>query len=303
MKICSKCKEEKPLTREYFHKDKNQKDGFVGMCKVCKKKYYEENKEYITRMTRKYREENKEHYQENRKKYREENKERIAKKTKIYYEENKEELLEYRNKYYESNKEYILEQTKLYREGNKEHLKKRGKEYYQKNKERVAERSKQYHEDNREYILSKNREYYQDNKEQILEWNRQYNKENPHIARQGGQRRKARVEKLPYTLTVEEWDNLKLYFDNSCAYCGMAEEKHLKKFNEILHQEHFIALSNGGEYTHNNIIPSCKSCNSSKGNKDFFEWYPTYEFYNKDREKFILEYLSCKDNIHQLSIL
>ena len=49
-----------------------------------------------------------------------------------------------------------------------------------------------------------------------------------------------------------------------CAYCG--EEK-------ILHKDHFVPLSKGGEFTHNNVVPSCACCNVSKSNNDFFEWY------------------------------
>lgn len=243
MKVCSKCKIEKPATTEYFHKDKNKKDGFTGICKTCKKKYYEENKEYFTIVIKEYREENKEHYQEIRRNYLQENKEEIAIKL---------------NKNYEENKEYRLECRK---------------EYYKKNKEKV-----------RETI-------------------RQYSKENPHISRQYRQRRKALERKLPHTLTIEEWNNTKKYFNNSCAYCGITEAEHLKKHNEQLHQEHFIPISKDGEYTRNNIIPACKTCNGSKNNNDFFKWYSNYEFYDKGREKFILEYLGYKDNIQQLSIL
>ena len=46
--------------------------------------------------------------------------------------------------------------------------------------------------------------------------------------------------------------------------------------------------------TAKNIIPSCKRCNSSKSNKDFFEWYPQYEYYSKENENFILSYLGYK---------
>jgi hypothetical protein len=38
-KICSKCKEEKPLTTEYFTKKKISKDGFNFQCKICDNQY------------------------------------------------------------------------------------------------------------------------------------------------------------------------------------------------------------------------------------------------------------------------
>lgn len=69
-----------------------------------------------------------------------------------------------------------------------------------------------------------------------------------------------------------------------------------KECEEQLHQEHFIPVSDKGEHTINNIIPACRSCNSSKGNKNFFEWYPDYKHYDKKRENFILEYLNYMDD-------
>jgi 5-methylcytosine-specific restriction endonuclease McrA len=85
-------------------------------------------------------------------------------------------------------------------------------------------------------------------------------------------------------------------FDNKCAYCG--KEKPLA-------QDHFVPLSKGGEYTNNNIICSCKSCNSSKSDKDFFEWYPEQLFYSKEREAKILKYLNYdkKTQTQQLALI
>ena len=142
----------------------------------------------------------------------------------------------------------------------------------------------------RKYHLKQNKKYYKANKEQIKTQVAQYQKDNPHISRQANQRRKARKKEVLSTLTIKEWDKIKIYFNNSCAYCGMTEEEHLEELGQQLHQEHFVALSKGGAYTHNNIIPSCRNCNSSKNNTDFFEWYPKQESYSVKREKKILAY-------------
>ena len=77
-------------------------------------------------------------------------------------------------------------------------------------------------------------------------------------------------------------------FEYKCAYCG--EETDLEK-------EHFIPVSKDGDYTIENIIPACRKCNCSKYNSDFFEWYPTYEFYDTDREIHILKYLGYEEEI------
>jgi 5-methylcytosine-specific restriction endonuclease McrA len=73
MKVCTKCKEEKPL--EEFSKNSNSSDGRQYQCKVCKaayraskaadiaahrKVYYAANKEKIAAYSKKYAKENKE---------------------------------------------------------------------------------------------------------------------------------------------------------------------------------------------------------------------------------------------------
>lgn len=106
--------------------------------------------------------------------------------------------------------------------------------------------------------------------------------------------RRALKKDLPNTLTESQWENAKKQFDNKCAYCG--KEKPLE-------QDHFVALKNGGEYTHNNIIPACKNCNCRKSAKDFFTWYPKFKHYSKKRETKILKYLGYTNGIQQLSLI
>ena len=93
--------------------------------------------------------------------------------------------------------------------------------------------------------------------------------------------RKTPANKSVNLLDISEYSSDE-YFNNSCAYCGAKCE---------LEQEHFIPVTKGGEYTKNNIITACRSCNASKGNRDFDEWYKNKDFYNKDRENKIKQYL------------
>ena len=58
------------------------------------------------------------------------------------------------------------------------------------------------------------------------------------------------------TLTVNEWMETLEFFQWRCAYCG------LKEFEIV---EHFIPVSIGGGTTKSNCVPSCRSCNSHKG--------------------------------------
>ena len=170
--------------------------------------------------------------------------------------------------YREAHKEYVAYKKKQWREENREHIKEVSDRWYGKNKKYVIERNKAYRTQHR----SKNRK---EKKEQTPE-------ERLEKRRIIDQRREARKKLLPATLTEEQWEIIKQYFNNRCAYCG-------KKLP--LQQEHFIPLSKGGAYTHNNIIPACGQCNSHKHSKDFFEWYPGYRYYSKKREASILKFL------------
>jgi len=192
--------------------------------------------------------------------------------------------------YYQENKEYILERAKQHHKNNKEQK----QQYYHKNKEIIVERKKQYRQANKEYIAEYYKQYRRDNKEYIAECKRKHGQENPEKYAIKSQRRRARERKLDCTLTPEQWENIKEDFNHKCAYCGKEDK---------LVQEHFLPLSKGGEYTHNNIVPACRSCNSSKGAKMFSEWYPSYEHYSKKREKYLLQYLGYKGKQQQLSIL
>ena len=107
------------------------------------------------------------------------------------------------------------------------------------------------------------------------------------------QRRRAKKRDLPYTLTIEQWEAITLHFNHRCAYCGKSEE---------LTQDHFVAMSRNGEYTHNNIVPACKRCNFSKNDTSFFCWYPRQVFYSKKREAKILKFLHYQNGTQQLSL-
>ena len=62
-----------------------------------------------------------------------------------------------------------------------------------------------------------------------------------------------------------DWNSTKEYFSHRCAYCG--------KETELL-MEHAIPINKAqlGEHRLGNLVPSCASCNSNKGNKDFREF-------------------------------
>lgn len=270
MQKCSECGVVKELTFDNFGKAKQNKNGYKGQCKTCvqakSKIYREKNKERLNKQNREYNKNNKD-------------------KRKEYYEQNKEKIREYNKEYYHNNLDYFRESSKQYWEANRERLIIENREYYYENRDEIAVTAKKYQ--------MKHKERIKQHRKSLKEYNRQR-----------AQKRRAKIKKLPHSFTGEEWDKTLSDFDHSCAYCGMSQEEHRQKHNQPLHQEHFIPLYSGGEYTANNIIPSCQYCNFKKNNRDFFEWYPSYEHYDKEKEVFILKYLGYgKNKTQQLSIL
>lgn len=93
-----------------------------------------------------------------------------------------------------------------------------------------------------------------------------------------------------HTISKNEWLQCKLYFDNSCAYCGTTEKEHMLKFNQDLHKEH---VDHEGSNGIENCVPSCKKCNSSKSTHSLTDWYSEdNSIFNKDRELKIHKWLN-----------
>jgi len=174
----------------------------------------------------------------------------------------------------------------------------RDRKYYESNIEKKKGYDSIYRKQNKDRISKYLKVYYSKNKEKIFETNKLWRKNNPNthkeISRRAVQKRLAIKRKLPATFTKEQWTDCKKHFSDSCAYCGSKTK---------LEQDHFIPLSKGGEYTKDNIVPSCKKCNVTKSNHDFEFWYYEQPFYSKSREIKIFNYLGYKNNNQQLTLL
>lgn len=140
--------------------------------------------------------------------------------------------------------------------------------------------------------------YYKNNREKLAKQKKEYRKTDrwKKLKRFSNEKRRTNKLKLESNFTKQQWKNCIKHFNNSCCYCGNKVE--------IFSMDHFIPLSKGGEWTVNNIVPACMSCNSSKRANDFFKWYPKQEFYSKQREQKILKYLNYDNNhMQQLALL
>ncbi len=71
-------------------------------------------------------------------------------------------------------------------------------------------------------------------------------------------RRRTNLQNAKVDLTAAQWSAIKAAYRHRCAYCGLKKP---------LTQDHINPVILGGDHTASNIIPACRSCNSSKGGR------------------------------------
>ncbi len=76
-------------------------------------------------------------------------------------------------------------------------------------------------------------------------------------------RRKRRMGQAEHDLSSDQWSAL-LEAWGGCAYCGTDPSS--------LQKDCVLPLSRGGRYTLENIVPACRSCNTSKCNHEVTSW-------------------------------
>lgn len=158
----------------------------------------------------------------------------------------------------ENNRERYEEYHKIYEEERKNNPER-------KIKQKIASRKSYLR--HRIEILKKSRDRYWNNKEERRNWENnwiQNNRDKKRAAWKKWNNRKRSNSEISIGLSSDEWEQIKKDWNYCCAYCG-------KLFNDLT-QDHVIPLSKGGIDSIENIVPACKSCNSSKGNKDLKEW-------------------------------
>lgn len=268
-KVCFKCGRELPATTEYFYRRVDSgKESLKNACKECSKKH------------------DKEYYRQNQC--------QVKARHREYYSENKESISIHRKEHYANG-------------GGKE----RKAQYYQDNIQEIKAKRAEYRKENREKIRENMWKYYHErggkeqhklyriaNRPLINDlYNRYYHSDRGHaIIITIKNRRWSLQNKLLSTLTPEEWLDTLEYFDNSCAYCGTSEAD--------LHRDHVIPLSKGGFYVQSNLVPACKSCNSSKHANDMESWFRAQPFFSESRLKKIYKWTRLKPNsdIQQVSM-
>ncbi len=174
--------------------------------------------------------------------------------------------------YYKDNSKhdgYMLQCKKCKRE--------RVREYCKENPEIIKEQKlawkktpngkecdQRYYDNNREEINAKLRQRYADDPEGITSKLHHWRINNPEKAQaiidKGNAKRQERLASLSINdFDDDEWIELLILFNYRCAYCHRSDNR--------FDRDHIFPVSKGGPNTKSNIAPSCRSCNSRKGDK------------------------------------
>jgi 5-methylcytosine-specific restriction endonuclease McrA len=101
------------------------------------------------------------------------------------------------------------------------------------------------------------------NKGRLKTWNRELRLANQQRYALYRTQRRAKLAGALSTLTPVQWEAILELYGNSCAYCGKPGKMTV---------DHVVPVSRGGGTTPDNVVPACKSCNSSKGARTPQEW-------------------------------
>lgn len=112
------------------------------------------------------------------------------------------------------------------------------------------------------------RDWYKKHREKYREWGEKFRRDNPEYMKEKGKEyfhnRRSRLNGLPDGFSKDDWKNTLDTFGGLCGYCGREVER--------LARDHFIPVLLNGGYILGNIVPACRSCNSSKGHKSPEVW-------------------------------
>jgi 5-methylcytosine-specific restriction endonuclease McrA len=95
-------------------------------------------------------------------------------------------------------------------------------------------------------------------------------------------KRKRRLGLVVNDLSADEWEALKAAW-KGCAYCGAT--------NGPLQRDCVLAISRGGRYTVDNVVPACASCNMSKCNEEVTHWLRRKRL---DERTFLTRYIEIR---------
>jgi 5-methylcytosine-specific restriction endonuclease McrA len=88
-----------------------------------------------------------------------------------------------------------------------------------------------------------------------------------------------------HDLTDDQWVAIQTAWAG-CAYCGAT--------GVAMQRDCVLAISRGGRYTLDNVVPACRSCNTSKCNDEVTGWLRRKRL---DEQAFLLRYVAVRGEL------
>ncbi|MGV9802393.1 HNH endonuclease [Mycobacterium sp. NPDC003449] len=98
-------------------------------------------------------------------------------------------------------------------------------------------------------------------------------------------KRKRRLDRVVNDLTDEQWEAIQAAW-GGCAYCSTTEGP--------FQRDCVMAISRGGRYTVDNVVPACASCNASKCNDEVTGWLRRKRL---DERTFLTRYVDIRASL------
>lgn len=180
---------------------------------------------------------------------------------KARYPARRENRLIYLSNWRANNQDYIKQYRIDYYSINSVLLREKSMAWYWVNIDKAKATRKLYAIENKEYLAQIAQEWQRNNPEKVAARNKKYKTAHPEKVRESEAKRRALMyENGVYFIRHKELQ--KLYSDK-CFYCPEKEN---------IEADHVIAIKRGGVHGIGNLLPACRSCNGSKGEKTIMEW-------------------------------
>jgi 5-methylcytosine-specific restriction endonuclease McrA len=175
--------------------------------------------------------------------------ERVKKQKMENYWKHHDEIRARRKAHYWENRDELVAKTQEYKKAHRKELAAASREYYAAHREEQQPRHLIYSRTHREEASERQKKW-------IIAHPDTY-------AIHGAKRKALKLNAPGSGITANEWKELKVEHGQRCAYC-----------NEIkpLTMDHIVPLINGGAHDVSNIVPACRSCNSSKRQTPLLVW-------------------------------
>lgn len=197
---------------------------------------------------------------EQRRKWIKANRDKVKESNRKWQKANPDKMREYRRKWSDANADKARDCSIKWRKNNLKKARASASRWQKNN----PEKSRKY-----------TRKWRESNPEKARENTRKWQKDNLDKKRINEQKRRARNNNLPDTLTDQDWHYALDYFHGCCAVCG-------RQLNDLFGEhiaamDHWIPLTSDDcpGTTPENIVPLCHGvggCNNSKGAKDPETW-------------------------------